>query len=121
MSTRDGASIDEAELAEMEARCVAASPGPWHSHIVGRDLEAGLNCIELGSCELLEVLGAKTADQDFIASARSDVPRLIADIRRLNWLIGSLKSELLAVGESATSTVPSFPSTSSSDSSVAAS
>ena len=33
--------------------------------------------------EDIELSGATVADQDFIAHARQDVPRLIAEVRRL--------------------------------------
>jgi hypothetical protein len=79
--------ISARELDAMESRSNGASPGPWFSYVVGRDLEAGLNCIELGSCELMEIIGGTVADQDFIASARTDQPRLIAEIRALRAMI----------------------------------
>jgi hypothetical protein len=82
--------LTEYELVVMETLCKAASPGPWCSYVVGRDLEAGLNCIELGSCELLEVIGGNAADQDFIANARMDVPRLIGEVRRLRALVAQM-------------------------------
>ena len=75
------------ELDAMERRCNAATPGPWFSYVVGRDLEAGLNCIELGTASLMEVLGASVADQDFIAGAREDMARLIAEVRALRRLL----------------------------------
>ena len=74
--------ISERELDQMERRSRAATPGPWFSLVVGRDLEAGLNCIEVGY-RAMEVLGGTVADQDFIANAREDMPRLIEEVRRL--------------------------------------
>ena len=82
MQTQNG--LSENELVRMEARSNAASPGPWISLVVGRDLEAGLNCIELlGCCKTVEVFGGTVADQDFIASAREDIQLLIDEVRRL--------------------------------------
>ena len=75
--------ISERDLELMERRSQAATPGPWISFVVGRDLEAGLNCIEVGYYDVMEVIGASAADQDFIAGAREDVPRLIKEVRRL--------------------------------------
>ena len=72
----------------MEQRVRAASPGPWFSLVAGRDLEAGMNCIELGCCSLMEVLGGTIADQDFIANAREDLPLLLREVRRLRAVIG---------------------------------
>lgn len=71
------------ELDRIERRTRSATPGPWWSYVVGRDLEAGLNCIEVSGCKTIEVIGATVADQDFIAHAREDVPRLIQEIRML--------------------------------------
>jgi hypothetical protein len=55
--------------------------------VVGRDSEAGLNCIGTGDARLIEIVGGTIADQDFIASAREDMPMLIAEVRRLTTLL----------------------------------
>src|SRR5262245_43773237 len=91
------AQLSERELELMERRCAAASPGPWSSFVVGRDTEAGLSYIELGCCAALELLGGTVSDQDFIANAREDVPRLIDEVRRLRAEM-KLRAELLAIG-----------------------
>ena len=83
MSMQSQPDLSERELEQMERRSQAASPAPWVSWVVGRDLEAGLNCIELGDCAAMEVIGASVADQDFIANAREDVPRLVTEVRQL--------------------------------------
>ena len=36
--------------------------------------------------EDIELMGATNADQDCIAAARQDVPRLIAEVRWLKWI-----------------------------------
>jgi hypothetical protein len=100
MQTQLEPSLSYDELDLMERRSRAASPGPWTSFVVGRDLEAGLNCIEVGCCALIEVLGGTVADQDFIASAREDVPRLVGEVRRLRAQLDLLSGMLReAVGE----------------------
>lgn len=38
--------------------------------------------------EDIEMTGATQADQDFIAHARQDIPRLLSEIRRLNDELG---------------------------------
>lgn len=81
MRTSDGLEI--AELEEMEFRCRAATGGPWDSYVVGRDSEAGLNCIGTAEARYIELLGGTVADQDFIAHAREDLPRLILEVYRL--------------------------------------
>ena len=83
-----GMELSNDELVGIERRAQAAACGPWYSYVVGRNIEAGLNCIQLGSCETLELVGASVADQDFAAHAREDVPRLVAEVRRLRSLLG---------------------------------
>ena len=79
--------LSEAELAEMLSRAKAATPGPWKSYVEGRDHTSGSSFIRTGPREErgedIELSGATPADQDFIAAARQDVPRLIAEVRRL--------------------------------------
>jgi hypothetical protein len=83
--------MDEHDVREIEARADAAALGPWTSWIERRDHAAGSNFIETRTAEGrgsdIELLGASTADQDFIAAARSDVPDLIAEIHRLKELV----------------------------------
>ena len=83
-------SLSELELQEMETRVAAAQSGPWKSWIEGRDFDGGSNFIQTGSGaergEDIEMSGATVADQDFIAAARQDIPRLIAEVRRLRAL-----------------------------------
>jgi hypothetical protein len=86
--------LSDAELAEIAGRVAAATPGPWRSLAEGRDHWGGDNWIELPSTgerpELYlsygtdhGVEGASVADQDFVAHARQDIPRLLAEIGRL--------------------------------------
>ena len=81
------------ELDEIERRCQAARPGPWTSHVEGRDFGGGSNFIMVGEQfapdrgEDIELCGATIADQDFMASARQDVVRLVAEVRRLRSLL----------------------------------
>lgn len=79
--------ITESELDQIAARCEATSPGPWKSYIEGRDHESGDNFIMIGEGDTrgddLYIYQGTHADQDFIANARQDIPRLIAEIRRL--------------------------------------
>ena len=79
--------IDERELLLIEGRVNAATAGPWKSYVEGRDHTSGSNFIATGEGQHrgadLELIGASIADQDFIAAARTDVPRLVAEIRLL--------------------------------------
>lgn len=80
-------SITENEAREILHRCKSAAPGPWKSYIEGRDHIAGSNFIQTGVNDI-ELTGATQADQDFIAAARQDIPKLVAELARLNgWSI----------------------------------
>lgn len=83
--------VTEEELLEIRARCDAATSGPWVAHIEGRDHTSGSDFIMRGSGESrhddLELSGATTADFDFIAHARQDVPRLVSEVHRLRALL----------------------------------
>lgn len=87
--------LSETELSEIENRAEAASPGPWKSFIEGRDHTSGSSFIMTGEDdhrgEDIELTGATAADQDFIAAARQDVPRLITEIRALWRLLEERK------------------------------
>lgn len=89
--------ISDDELAAIEARAVAATAGPWESFVEGRDHMSGDDFIRTGgmSDEAPDMyvslafparpglLPAAANDLDFIAAARQDIPRLVAEIRRL--------------------------------------
>jgi len=83
--------ISDAELAAIEARVAGASRGPWESFVEGRDHTSGDNFIRVGGRDenepdmyvLRDSVPASVADQDFIAHARQDMPRLLAEVRRL--------------------------------------
>lgn len=71
----------------MKRRCEAATPGPWRSFVEGRDHAAGSSFIMTGEGASrgadIELTGVTDADQDFIASARQDIPKLLAEVERL--------------------------------------
>lgn len=81
--------MNENDLEAIERRCSAARPAPWVSYVEGRDHDSGSNFIMVGESDDIELSGATVADQDFIAHARQDVPRLVAEVRRLRKLIES--------------------------------
>ncbi|MER6395379.1 hypothetical protein ABT263_04840 [Kitasatospora sp. NPDC001603] len=96
--TADGP-LTEEDLSAMERRAAAAAPGPWTAWLEGRHGVGGDSFIqvrpeaepddEIYVSRFVE--GARLpgqdprldADIDFIAAARQDVPRLIAEVRRL--------------------------------------
>ena len=83
--------LTEAMLNEIEARINAVKTSPWRSYVEGRDHTCGCNFIKTGTDDArgddIELIGATVADQDFIASARQDVPILIQEIHRLKKLL----------------------------------
>jgi hypothetical protein len=88
--------ISDTELRAMQQRADAASKGPWRSIIEDRDHECGSDFIQSGSDDEREddmyvsrdTTRASDADLDFIAAARQDVPRLIAEVKRLRDELG---------------------------------
>jgi hypothetical protein len=77
--------MTEKEFAEIEARHGLAAPGEWKSLVEGRDMWSGSSFIQRdgGRGEDLYLSGGTTEDQDFIANAHQDIPRLVAEVRRL--------------------------------------
>jgi hypothetical protein len=79
------------DLDEISARCDEATPPPWRSFVEGRDHTSGSSFIMRGDGaarhEDIELTGATVADQDFIAHARQDVPRLVAEVTRLRRIL----------------------------------
>lgn len=78
------------QLMEIRNRCSAATPEPWISYVEGRDHTSGESVIVRGingSEEDLYLIGGTTADQDFVAHARQDIPRLLDEIDRLRALV----------------------------------
>lgn len=79
-----GGSMTDEELQAIKERCEAATPGPWQRHkyhhirsAEGIELNAGhYDLVELSSFNL-------EANRDFIAHAREDIPKLLAEIERL--------------------------------------
>jgi hypothetical protein len=90
--------ISEEELRFIEARAERATAGPWESFVEARDHQGGDDFIRTGglddaSPDMYVTLSfwqsgpprpAGAEDLDFIAAARQDVPRLVAEIRRLH-------------------------------------
>ena len=78
--------LSDAEIEEMMARCQNATPEPWTSFVEGREMFGADTFIRTGG-EDIYLTGATVADQDFIAHARQDVPRLIEELNRLKMLL----------------------------------
>jgi hypothetical protein len=83
--------MTEAELMQIDQRCRKAAPGPWLSFVAGRDHESGASYIMTGPDDSrgpdFEISGASAQDQDFIAGARADIPRLLEEVRVLHEIL----------------------------------
>lgn len=79
--------ITEEELHQILTRCDDATPGPWRSFVEGRDHTSGSNFIQTPSTDI-EITGGTVADQEFIAAAKQDILRLVAEIAKLKkWAL----------------------------------
>ena len=85
------------ELDRIEKLYSQASLEPWQSFVEGRDHTSGSDFIMVGKNQDrkddIELTGATHADQDFIASARSDVPTLVMEVRKLKAKLKKAKKK----------------------------
>lgn len=84
--------MTEAELQAIEARCRAASPGPWYAGEPDEALcEHRVTCRNIWADEGTDITspcaGLSPEDAEFIAHSRFDVAALAAEVRRLWSLI----------------------------------
>jgi len=90
-------SLTDEDLLAMEQRLAATQPSPWTSHVEGRNHVSGSSFIQTGEGAArgddIELNGATVADQDFIAAARQDMPRLLAEVRALRKLLASSRQQ----------------------------
>ncbi|NIH87691.1 hypothetical protein [Amycolatopsis granulosa] len=112
MAADDLGALSDADLDAIEERVSAATPGPWYFHLLDDDWSMSLVAVSTvpdsehtgGRAEFdpgTVVAGTlvqhpryvDVADQrwdenaQFIAAARTDVPRLLAEVRRLRRLL----------------------------------
>ncbi|ENX58121.1 MULTISPECIES: hypothetical protein [Acinetobacter] len=78
--------LSKENLEQILDDCSKTTEGPWFSYVEGRDHESGSNFIMTGGDDI-ELKGATIADQDFIANAKQDIPKLISEIFRLRTLL----------------------------------
>jgi len=74
------------ELDKIEERLNNAQKGIWKAYIEGREHTSGSSFIMTGIGEErgndIEMYGATEADYDFIANAKQDIPKLIAELKK---------------------------------------
>ena len=83
--------LTQSELRSIEQRCEAATAGPWTPFVEGRDHTSGSSFVRTTDDDI-EMSGATTADFDFIAHARQDVPRLLAEVQRLRAVLDASRA-----------------------------
>ncbi len=94
------ASLTDQQLAEIEARCNAATPGPWH--LESEDPAKG-NIRHEGQgwpiSTMWSMRGHNTRlnDASFIAHARTDLPALLGEVRRLRATPPEKREDLYCV------------------------
>jgi hypothetical protein len=83
----DIATLTKEEIERIRKRAEAAQPGPWKSFVEGRDHTSRSSFIQIGQGKSrgddIEMYGATMPDQDFIACASQDIPRLLEEIENL--------------------------------------
>lgn len=103
--------MTEEELQEIEARAQAATEGPWSATLLndyadqttiegarfvnGNEMPNPEDEPERFTREQTQI----HADATFIAHARADVPRLVAEVRRLNALCERLERAVVRMGK----------------------
>lgn len=89
------------QLAEIEARAAAATPGEWEvsndSAGDGVKSQNGMVC-EIVTGDLFQI----ALDMEFIAAARQDIPRLCAEVRRLQNGIAKIEARWREASENKT-------------------
>ena len=81
MEKNDQMSIDK-RLAEIQARCEKASSGPWTLEDPWKTCN-GANLVRTGPGVLDFFQCSTTDDNHFCAHARTDIPRLVAEVEKL--------------------------------------
>jgi hypothetical protein len=101
-AARMARTLTDADLEAIDAGAEAALPGPWESLVEGRDHVAGSDFIRTGglddsapdlyvtrsSADWSGEAAVDTPTLDFVAASRQDVPRLVAEVRRLRRAVG---------------------------------
>jgi hypothetical protein len=88
----DPPALSAAELAAIQARTAAATPGPWSVEDEDelRDANGSHLVYVYGDYEHSGAAFEKPADAAFCAAAREDIPRLLAEVQRLRQQVAAL-------------------------------
>lgn len=89
------------DLEPIKARCEAATEGPWERHDCPPCFERGHEDVQIwagqGNIPITQWLDSEchnvSADAEFIAHARTDVPALVAEVERLHALLTAEPTE----------------------------
>ena len=80
--------ITPADLAAMEARCAAATAGPWEHEWTGYRYAIESRDGVIAKLSEYVTMEKERMDAEFIAASRTDIPRLLAEVRRLREQLG---------------------------------
>lgn len=90
--------LTDEQLAAIQAREAAATPGPWAIEWDEDDVTDTPFPVSLGPIGYLEHRGKREqADAEFIAAARADVPALLAEVHRLRAELAASQAQLAGV------------------------
>ena len=84
--------MTEDDLSAILARWEKTTPGPWVSFLEARDDYSGEDFIRTGGNDMYVANGTPD-DQEFVAHAKQDVPRLVEEVRRLRTLLGAVANK----------------------------
>lgn len=84
---RGSRQVSTLDLDEIEARCLAATDGPWRAEFDTVMTDAALGGTrDVATCW-------SDADAEFIARARTDLPLLLAEVRRLRAQVERVEAQ----------------------------
>lgn len=81
--------MTDEQLAAIEQRVQAASPGPWTANVYSLEVNGP-------EMTIYDEGGHEQGDQQFIAHAREDVPALLAEVRLMREANGIMRAALIA-------------------------
>lgn len=78
--------LGDDDLIAIMDRWQRTTPGEWTSFLEKRDNYSGSDFIRTDG-EDIELHGGTPDDQEFVAHAKQDIPRLVGEVRRLRRLL----------------------------------